>query len=254
MTVGERPELASEPPHFDAIIFDCDGVLVDSEQIAMSVSQRMLADLGWDVDIPTLLDMFTGSSSEYFVARVERQIGRALDAGWRERHRRRVAEALGSGVRAIPDLAAALDRIRMPMAVASNSGHERIRLSLEAAGLLGRFPRRSSAEDVAAGKPAPDVYEHAAASLGVSPDRCIAVDDSRFGIEAAHDAGMHVLAFRDGATSELSADGRITPLRSMRDLPGLVDRLVSTGSSRSQDGGATRRSSGRRVDVTAGRA
>lgn len=232
MTVTGIAGARASVVHFDALVFDCDGVLVDSEEIAMEVSKRMLADLGWEVDVPTLLDMFTGSSSEYFVAQVEERIGRPLAPGWDAAYEGWLDQALRSRVRPIPGVAEALDRLGLPLALASNSGHRRIRVSLEAAGLLERFPRRSSAEDVAAGKPEPDVYEHAAASLGVSPERCIAIDDSRFGVEAARRAGMLVLAFvGEGDDAWVPQGNRVVPLRSMTALPDVVDRLVKTGAA-----------------------
>lgn len=231
MTPTSAPAMQASVAHFDALVFDCDGVLVDSEEIAMEVSQRMLADLGWDVDLPTLLDLFTGSSSEYFVATVQEQIGRPLGPDWDAPYEGWLDDALRSRVQPIPGVADALGGIGLPFALASNSGHRRIRVSLEAAGLLSHFPRRSSAEDVAAGKPEPDVYLHAAASLRVAPERCIAIDDSRFGVEAARRAGMLVLAFvGEGDDSWVPADQRVVPLRGMDALPAVVERLVATGA------------------------
>ncbi|MFS0853967.1 HAD family hydrolase [Microbacterium sp. 179-I 3D4 NHS] len=229
MTLAQVRGTSTGTRHYDAIVFDCDGVLVDSEEISMRVSQRILADLGWEADLPTLLEMFTGCSHEYFVSQVEERIGRRLEPGWNDPYAGRLEEALRSGLRAIPGVADALDRIALPKAVASNSGHERIRLSLQAADLLHHFDGRiSSAEDVRAGKPAPDVYEHAAASLGVPPERCLAIDDSRFGVRAAQSAGMRVIAFigdDDGGTIP-TGDG-IVSLSSMGGLADLVDDLVS---------------------------
>ena len=222
---------SSVSKHFDAIVFDCDGVLVDSEMISMKVSQRIVADLGWEVDLATMFKMFVGSSHEYFVAQIENQIGRSLEPGWNLPYRGWLEAEFHTGLVAIPGVVDAIDQIRLPTAVASNSGHDRIRLSLDIVGLLAHFDGRiSSAQDVAAGKPEPDVYLHAAELLGVSPERCIAIDDSRFGVEAAQRAGMRVLAF-DGGASGLPLDGpRTSLLRDMEELPSLVERLVATGA------------------------
>lgn len=197
----------------------------------MKVSQRMVADLGWDVDLATMMEMFVGCSREFFIEQVENNIGRPLGDGWDAPYRGWLEEAFRGELTAIPGVIPALDEIGLPVAVASNSGHERIRMSLRMVGMLQRFQGRiSSAEDVAAGKPAPDVYLRAAGVLGVAPERCIAVDDSTFGVEAAHRAGMHVLAYvGDGGSDWVRTGDRVEVLRDMSDLPGVVSRLVSTG-------------------------
>lgn len=223
--------------HFDAVVFDCDGVLVDSEALSMSVSQRMVADLGWDVDLATMMEMFVGCSREFFVEQVEKNIGRRLEQGWNAPYRGWLEEAFREGLSTVPGISRALEQIDLPAAVASNSGHERIRMSLDLTGLLERFDGRiSSADDVAAGKPAPDVYLHAAGILGVPPHRCIAVDDSAFGVEAAHRAGMYVLAYAGhGNADRLPAGDRIMLLHDIEELPDLVRELVSKGVPASVD-------------------
>ncbi|MGW9630203.1 HAD family hydrolase [Agromyces sp. NPDC055520] len=217
--------------HFDAVIFDCDGVLVDSEILSAGVSQRILADLGWHVDLATMMEMFVGCSHEFFVEQTERHIGRRLEPGWSVPYRGWLETAFRAELKAVPGITRALDRITLPTAVASNSRHERIRMSLNIVGLLQRFDGRiSSAEDVAAGKPEPDVYLHAADILGVPPERCIAIDDSRFGVEAAQRAGMYVLAYAGhGYADQLPGGDRVFPLHDLDALPDVVDRLTSTG-------------------------
>lgn len=224
--------MTESAPHFDAVVFDCDGVLVDSETLSMQVSQRIVADLGWQVDLPTMMDLFVGCSHEFFVEQVETNIGRRLTRGWDVPYRDWLEEAFRDGLTAVPGISLALERIELPTAVASNSRHERIRMSLDIVGLLQRFDERiSSAEDVAAGKPAPDVYLHAAGILGVPPRRCIAIDDSRFGVEAARRAGMYVLAYGGrGSAERLPKGDRIFLLHDIVDLPEVLQRLVSTGS------------------------
>lgn len=219
-------------PHFDAVVFDCDGVLVDSEALAMRVSQRIVTDLGWPADIETMTELFVGCSHEFFVEQIENHIGRKLEPGWDAPYEGWLEEAFRGELTAVPGVREALDRITLPTAVASNSAHERIRLSLGLVGLLDRFDGRiSSAHDVPAGKPEPDVYLHAARRLGVEPQRCIAIDDSRFGVTAAHRAGMFVLAYAGQGDAEQLPDGdRIFPLHHMEDLPEVVRRLTSTGA------------------------
>lgn len=218
--------------HFDAVVFDCDGVLVDSELLSARVTQRMVADLEWHAEVDELMTMFTGSSREFFEAEIERRIGRPLEPGWDAPYRGWLEQALRSELTVIPGIVEALQQIDLPVAVASNSSTDRIRISLEVAGLLDRFDGRiSSAVDVAAGKPAPDVYLRAAEVLGVPPERCIAIDDSRFGVEAARRAGMFVLAYdREGASGLSVVTGdRLRIIEDLAELPGAVDRLVATG-------------------------
>ncbi|WP_424936847.1 MULTISPECIES: HAD family hydrolase [Bacteria] len=214
--------------HFDAVVFDCDGVLVDSERLSATVSQRILAGLGWDIGVDELMERFTGCSQEHLVAAIESRIGRRLEPGWDASHREWLEEAFRAGLTPVPGIRRALERIGMPVAVASNSGHERIRMSLELVGLLPWFDGRiSSAADVPAGKPAPDVYLRAAEILGVAPERCIAIDDSRFGVEAARRAGMLVLAY--GPEGAFAPEERIVPIDDLHRLPDLLDRLVREG-------------------------
>lgn len=217
---------------FDAVVFDCDGVLVDSEVLSMQVSQRVVADLGWDTDLETLMTMFMGCSTEFYVAEVEKRIGRKLEEGWALPYRLWFEEAFSRDLREIDGISAAISEIALPTAVASNSRRDRIRLSLGIVGLLDHFEGRiCSAEDETAGKPAPDVYLTAASVLGVDPRRCIAVEDSSFGVQAARAAGMRVLAYATDMTPPGAHDGeRTTVFRSMSALPALIDELRRNGS------------------------
>ena len=220
-------------PYFDAVIFDCDGVLVDSEVLSMRVSHRIVGDLGWHVDLEEMMRMFTGCSREYYVSEVERHLGRTLEGDWMEPYRGWHEDAFRAELQPIPGIANALEEIELPTAVASNSSHDRIRLTLGIVGLLNRFDGRIvSAQDVSAGKPAPDVYLRGADILWVPPTRCIAVDDSHFGVTAAARAGMHVLAYvQSPHIKSIPESERVHPFDDMADLPGLVERLVRTGKA-----------------------
>lgn len=199
----------------------------------MRVSHRIVGELGWRVDVDTMMRMFTGCSRDYYVSEVERHLGRTLERNWMEPYRGWHEDAFRAELQSIPGIADALDEIDLPTAVASNSSHDRIRLTLGIVGLLDRFDGRiASAQDVAAGKPAPDVYLRSAELLAVPPQRCIAVDDSRFGVTAAVHAGMHVLAYVGSTHSMAIAESeRVHPFDDMADLPGMVERLVRTGKA-----------------------
>jgi HAD superfamily hydrolase (TIGR01509 family) len=215
----------------DAIVFDCDGVLVDSEILTIKVGQRVLADLGWVVEQSAMVEMFMGCSTEHYRQQIGENIGRTLEDGWDDQYRPWYEKVFAEELREVEGVSAAIDRIDLPRALASNSSHQHIRSSLAQVGLLGKFDGRIwSAEDVPRGKPAPDVYLRAAEFLGVTPDRCVVVEDSEFGVEAARSAGMHVLAYKSALTpAAWFRRPDITVFDSMEQLPDLVAELSEHG-------------------------
>ncbi|WP_207756953.1 HAD family hydrolase [Nonomuraea cypriaca] len=187
----------------DLVIFDCDGVLVDSERISVRVGTAAVRRLGWSIDEEEYAERFVGSSNEYW----SEQLGET-PPGWRERLNAEYAEAIKAELCAVAGIEAALDRIGLPSCVASNGRHATIRRSLEITGLAWRFEGRVfSAEDVAEGKPAPDLFLHAAATMGALPERCVVVEDSPVGVTAAISAGMRCLAFAGGLTPPARLSG-----------------------------------------------
>ncbi|GAB6858758.1 HAD family hydrolase [Microbacterium xylanilyticum] len=210
----------------ELVVFDCDGVLVDSETLAVEVSRRVLADLGVEVTLEEIADRFVGASSEVYEAGVADLLGRALEPGWDAPYHDWYAEAFRSRLRAVPGIEESLDALVLPRCVASNSRHARIRESLSLTGLLDRFEGRIfSAEDVARGKPAPDLFLWAAEGMGVAPERCVVVEDSAFGVQAARAAGMRVLAYAgSGVGPRLAGTGTVVFDR-MTDLPALIAAL-----------------------------
>ncbi|MFI6732760.1 HAD family hydrolase [Nonomuraea sp. NPDC050451] len=178
----------------DLVIFDCDGVLVDSEPISVRVGTAALRRLGWSIDETEYIERFVGCTNDYW----DEQVGET-PPGWREQLIAEYTAAVKAELRAIRGIEEALDRLTVPSCVASNGRHSVIRHSLELVGLAGRFDGRVfSAEDVARGKPEPDLFLHAAATLGAEPERCVVVEDSPFGVTAAMRAGMRCLAFAGG--------------------------------------------------------
>jgi HAD superfamily hydrolase (TIGR01509 family) len=208
----------------DLVIFDCDGVLVDSEPIAAVVSQRVLADLGWKLSIDEVVHRFVGGSSEDFQSQIEAYLGSPLPAGWNDQYAHWYREAFERELRAIDGIEDALDAIDMPWCVASNSGRNRVVASLARTGLLSRFDGRIfSAEEVDRGKPAPDLFLWAAHKSGVAPERCVVVEDSAYGVAAARSAGMRVLAYAGGLTDPARLAGPGTTIfGSMAELPALI--------------------------------
>lgn len=209
---------------FDLIIFDCDGVLVDSERLAIEVDRRVLADLGWSLSHSEILHRFVGRSAAHFLAEIERHLGVTLPDDWEGPYQSWYDDAFARELTAVPGVEAALDEIVTPACVASSGSHAKIRRTLGLTGLHARFEGRIfSADDVVEGKPAPDLFLHAAETLGVDPGRCAVVEDSRFGVQAAMAAGMPVFGYAGGLTPPewLEREGA-TVFTDMRELPALL--------------------------------
>ena len=210
----------------DLVIFDCDGVLVDSERIAVRVDAVVLGRLGWALTEAEIIERFMGRSEAYMVGEIEAALGRPLPVDWDAEFAPLYREALEAELQPVDGVVAALDAIPMPTCVASSSTHERLRFTLGLTGLLERFDGRIfSAADVAHGKPAPDLFLHAAASLGAEPARCAVVEDSLYGVQAARAAGMHAFGYAGGLTAadRLAGPGT-TVFSDMRELPALLAR------------------------------
>ena len=213
----------------ELVIFDCDGVLVDTERIA----NQALADLVTEVGLPTSLedslDTFMGRSLADIVVDVEDRLGRSVGDDFADRYYARIFAVFDQGVDAIPGVEAVLADLRWPCCVASNGPHAKMERTLSGSG-LARFVdgRVFSAHDVAQGKPAPDLFLHAAAALGAEPGRCVVVEDSVHGVEAAVAAGMDVLGYSppgaDNDPARLAAAGARL-FGSMGELPSLLDEV-----------------------------
>jgi HAD superfamily hydrolase (TIGR01509 family) len=209
---------------FDLVIFDCDGVLVDSERIAVRIDAIVLERLGWPLPEAEIVERFVGRSDAYMTSEIEAAIGRPLPAGWEGEFSPLYREALAAELTAVDGVIEALDRISTPTCVASSSTHERLRFTLGLTGLFDRFDGRIfSASDVANGKPAPDLFLHAAATMGFAPARCAVVEDSFYGVEAARAAGMAAFGYAGGVTAaERLAGPATTVFHDMRELPELL--------------------------------
>ena len=209
---------------FELVVFDCDGVLVDSEVISIRVDQLVLADLGWELELDEIVERFVGKSEAHFVAAVEQQLGVRLADGWDRDYGRWYQEAFERDLEAVDGIEDALDRLRLPHCVASSGSHDKMHRTLGKTGLLHRFQGRIfSATEVTNGKPAPDLFLHAAASLNTAPERCAVVEDSAYGVQAARAAGMHVFAYAGGVTPAARLAGPGTTVFSdMRRLPELI--------------------------------
>lgn len=209
---------------FDLVIFDCDGVLIDSERLAVRTETQILAELGWPLSEAEVIERFVGRSSLHMQAVIEEHLGRRVD--WRVQFERREREMFERELEPVDGVIAALDAISVLSCVASSSSQEMLHFKLGLTGLADRFTGRIfSADDVAHAKPDPAVFLFAAASLDVRPSRCAVIEDSVSGVEAGLAAGMTVFAFSGGVTSadKLQRDG-VTVFDSMNRLPQLLAR------------------------------
>jgi len=206
------------------VIFDCDGVLVDSERITVRIDVAVLAQLGWTLTEAEVLERFLGRTDEYMASQIEAHLGRPLAANWDEPFQRLYRDAFEADLKPVPGILEALDAIVVPTCVASSGTHERIRYTLGLTGLYSRFAGRIfGAGDVVRGKPAPDLFLHAADRMGVRPADCAVVEDSRYGIEAARAAGMRAFGYAGGLTPRHWLEGRGTVVfQDMRELPRLL--------------------------------
>ncbi len=205
----------------DLVIFDCDGVLVDSEGITTRTYIDALAELGLTWAFEDAVHRFRGGKMADVIALAEADLGRPLPDGFVERFRAVLFERLRTECDPVEGIVEALDRLSHPVCVASNGPRAKMDATLGSTGLMPRFEGRIfSAYEVGSFKPEPGLFLHAAEALGARPDRCVVVEDSDGGVRAAVAAGMHALAY-DGHGANLKAEGA-TKFEDMRALPGLV--------------------------------
>jgi len=208
----------------ELVIFDCDGVLVDSERLAVRIDVRVLGELGWIMTEQEVVERFMGRTHEYMVSEIEAFLGRPLAPDWEDPFHQLYRDAFAAELQPVEGVVDALDRITLPTCVASSGTHEKIRFTLGLTNLYDRFSGRIfSASEVARGKPAPDLFLHAAKHMGVDPAACAVVEDSRYGVEAARAAGMLALGYAGGLIGAEHLQGpRTIVFTEMRDLPSLL--------------------------------
>jgi HAD superfamily hydrolase (TIGR01509 family) len=209
------------------VLFDCDGVLVDSEPIALAANVELGPRFGWPLTEEEAIDLFLGRSAPAIDAQIAERCGAEAAAQWRAAFNARLSDEIDTRLQPVPGIVEALDTImpRLATCVASGGEHPKMRRTLGRTGLYDRFAGRIfSAEEVAHGKPAPDLFLHAAASMGVPPRHCVVVEDSRHGVRAARAAGMRSLGYAGGLTpaSWLEGPGTVV-FEDMLKLPKLLD-------------------------------
>jgi len=216
------------------IIFDCDGVLIDSEIVACRIDAETLTEIGYQISVQEVVKRFAGVSSADMRVTIESEWGRPLPPDYDSIVTGRLETAFRSELTEIRGIHQALGAIEVPVCVASNSGHSKLKAGLEITGLYDRFsPNIFSAVDVPRGKPAPDLFLRASEIMNVPADKCLVVEDSVSGIRAARSAGMVVLGFCGGQhcgkehAHRLMEEGAMAVFSDMTRLPKLIAEAVS---------------------------
>lgn len=213
------------------VIFDCDGVLVDSELIALEELAAMMTDYGHPMSVAACQEAFMGRHNADIIRGIEARLGRSLP-GEGPRMRQRMLARLERELKPVAGAADVLARLDGQRCVASSSDHNRVALTLRWTGLDRFFDHIFSGVDVARGKPAPDLFRHAAATMGVAPVDCVVIEDSAMGVQAGVAAGMRVIGFTGGLHTDaghaerLRAAGAKAIVAAMADLPGALRAIV----------------------------
>lgn len=216
------------------IIFDCDGVLIDSEILSARVDCEILAELGYEITPQELAHRFAGFTTQRIFERIGEELGRPIPPEVIKRAERETDRRLGEQVDPIPGVHEMLDLLDDPRCICSNSRGERLKISLGKAGLWDRFrPYVFSAHDVGTGrgKPAPDVFLHAAGVFEVDPSEAIVIEDSVAGVTGGVAADMRVIGFTGASHSwpghgdALIEAGALTTIRRLQDVPRTVEAM-----------------------------
>ena len=219
-------------PRPAAVLFDCDGVLADSEGLVNDLVARDLTARGWPITGEQARETFLGLSLPAMIPVIEARVGR-LPPGWREGLAGRIVGAMATDLQPVPGALAALGAVAeagIPVAVASNSGRAELEAKLDRLGLAEAFAGRVfSFEDVARPKPAPDIYLAAARACGAAPGACVVVEDSLLGVRAGVEAGCRVLGLTRESDAAVLAAAGAEPFSSMAALPALLGLAAVAG-------------------------
>ncbi|MGB8605027.1 HAD family hydrolase [Bradyrhizobium sp.] len=224
--------------NFDLVIFDCDGVLVDSEVISCRAHAETLTRHGYPITSDQVLTRFLGVSDREARLIIEGEMGRKLPDDFEQQVKQATLQSYADDLRPVPHVGEAIAAIDLPKCVASSGTPEKIRRGLTCAGLYDHLaPHIFSAISVKRGKPAPDLFLFAAGQMGAHAERCVVIEDSVPGITGALAAGMTVLGFhggshcRPGYDETLRAAGAVMTFDDMRQLPGLIGEIKATRNS-----------------------
>jgi HAD superfamily hydrolase (TIGR01509 family) len=210
--------------NYKCIIFDCDGVLVDSEAISAKVFRGMLSELGCNLDFATILEQITGTSMKANLNYFAECLGKDLPCNFEKEFRARSYEAFKTDLKPIPGVHNLIDKIKVPIGVASSGPVAKIKLNLSTTGLIDKFGDHIfSCYDINSWKPEPDIYLHAAKQLGFQPEECVVVEDSFTGVKAATAGGFNVYALGNNSMNDKFRSLGATIFSDMQELGNLLD-------------------------------
>jgi HAD superfamily hydrolase (TIGR01509 family) len=218
--------------NISAVIFDCDGVLVDSEMLSAGVLKAMMAEHDMPLSVTMFRDLFLGRSFANGKARVKAVLNFDLPEDFENQYRERLFDELTQNLHAMPGIEDVLSSLKVPYCVATGSSPKRLALSLDVTGLSKYFNgNRYTSSDVAHGKPAPDLCYYAAEKMNVQNQNCLVIEDSEMGILAAKAAGMEVWHFAGGAhiRAGYHLPENLTVAKAFVDMPRLQSALADIG-------------------------
>ncbi len=211
---------------FELVIFDCDGVLVDSEPVSNRIFAECFQEIGIPISYEIAVRDYVGLSLKSCFAHIEANYGKPIPDGFEADMQGRTMTAFLQDLRAVPGVREAIGEIRAAGAkicVASSGEHEKMQVSLGVTGLWHLLsPDIFSATDVARGKPHPDLFLHAAKRMSVAPDRCAVIEDSPPGVQAATAAGIAAFGYTGGELAKPLACHGAREFSDMADLAGLL--------------------------------
>ncbi|BCH65203.1 HAD-IA family hydrolase [Agrobacterium vitis] len=220
---------------FDLTLFDCDGVLVDSEIIAAKVESKLLTEAGYPISVEEMGERFSGMTWKNILMTIEKEVDIPLSASLIDKSEALLDQRLAREVKLVEGVTYALSRLQGPRCICSNSSSQRLDMMLTKVGLKEFFaPHVYSAKDLGADrvKPKPDIYLHGAAQFNVKPQNCVVVEDSVHGIHAARAAGMRVIGFTGAShtypshADRLTEAGAETVIARMMDLPAVIAAMA----------------------------
>ena len=210
---------------YKCIIFDCDGVLVDSESISAKVFREMVSELGCNLDFETILKQITGTSMKENLKFFADCVGHDLPSDFEAEFRRRSYEAFKTELKPVKGIHSLLEKINIPFCTASSGPQKKIRLNLTTANLIDKFDDNIfSSYDIGSWKPEPDIYLYAARQMGFQPQECAVIEDSLTGIKAAKAGGFDVFGFTRKGNEEALKKLGATVFFDMNELDNLLQK------------------------------
>jgi len=209
---------------YKCIIFDCDGVLVDSEAISAKIFKEMAAELGFEIDFETVLEQITGTSMKENLKFFSENIEGELPAEFETDFRKRSYEAFKTDLKPIEGIHDLLDKIKVPIGVASSGPVEKIKLNLTSTKLIDYFGDNIfSCYEIGSWKPDPEIYLYTAKTMGFKPEECAVIEDSLVGVQAAKAGGFNVFGFTNNKNKNTFEELGATVFSEMKELGKLLD-------------------------------